>query len=64
MLFQPKQLDLFQNDKEELYNQIDDLVLELRIKNRLCTEHSFIEDRVRRSRIRDDLIEKLRALQI
>lgn len=64
MLFQPKRLDLFQNDKEELYNQIDDLVLELRIKTRLCTEHSFIEDRVRRSIIRDDLIEKLKALQI
>ena len=64
MLFPPKQLDLFQNDIEELYNQIDDLVLELRIKNRLYTEHSFIEDRVRRSIIRNELIEKLKALQI
>lgn len=64
MLFQPKQLDLFQNDKEELYDQINDLVLELRIKNRLYTEHSFIEDRVRRSIIRNELIEKLKALQI
>lgn len=64
MLFPPKQLDLFQNDKEELYDQIDDLVLELRIKNRLCTEHSFVEDRIRRNLIRNELIEKLKALQI
>lgn len=64
MLFQPKQLDLFQNDKEELYGQIDALVLELRMKNRLYTEHSFIEDRVRRNLIRNELIEKLKELQI
>lgn len=64
MLFQPKQLDLFQNDKEELFDQINNLVLELRMKNRFFSEHSFIEDRVRRSIIRDELIEKLKALQI